>query len=285
MQVDPGNYLRVMTASTGSLQKAIPGLAMTPRKTLLSPSGSYAYVMASNGGDYKGALVAVVDLTSDAVVAYIQVAGGLPFDIAVSPDGTKLYVANESPSGAVAKDKPMNGATSSCPTGNTICVFSTSTYALLSQIKGVFGWLAVSQDSSTLYTWLGNPYYLAINTSTLATSGIGLPSGFYPQAMAIAPSGSEAVLSTASSTATAFFILNTSTNKITGTFPAPAASGLWIGSTETAFSSDGTSLRTLGGCASDFCSTLYGQSFPSGQLICATPISGFSTSEPYGIAF
>jgi hypothetical protein len=81
MQVDPGNYLRVMTASTGTMQKAIPGLAMTPRKTLLSPSGSYAYVMASNGGDYKGALVAVVDLTSDAVVAYIQVAGGLPFDI------------------------------------------------------------------------------------------------------------------------------------------------------------------------------------------------------------
>lgn len=281
IQFDSGNYLLLLSASSGDLLKAIPGLGVNPKKVILSPSGSYAYVMGTNG-EYYNALVSVVDLTAQKVVAYIEVAGGIPWDIAVSPDGTKLYVANGSPSGAVAQAKPLNGVASTCPTGHNICVFNTSTYALIGQVKGVYGWLAVSQDGNTLYTWLQSPYYVAVNTSTLALSAIGLPSGYYPQAMAVAPSGNEAVLSTASTTSTAFFILDTTSNKITGTFPAPAASLRSLGSNAVAFSLDGGSLWTLGGCAQDVCSALYGQSFPSGNVIAQTALEGLG---PNGIVF
>ncbi len=101
------------------------------------------------------------------------------------------------------------------------CVFDTTTYALIGQVAGLYGFLAVSQDGNSLYTWATTPYYVAINTSTLATKGIALPSGFSPGAVAVAPSGNQAVLLTGSSTTTKSFILDTLANQITATFPAP----------------------------------------------------------------
>jgi hypothetical protein len=167
-----------------------------------------------------------------------------------------------------------------------ICVFDTTTYALIGQVAGLYGFLAVSQDGNSLYTWATTPYYVAINTSTLATKGIALPSGFSPGAMAAAPSGNQAILLTASSTATRSFVLDTLTNEITATFPAPAPTGLAYGSNVYAFTPDGSSIWTLGGCINNVsCYTLYGQSFPSGTAIAQTTLPGLSPQLPNGISF
>ncbi len=275
------NFLAVMSASTGRVEAAIPGLVLQPKKALLSPSGAYAYVMAS-GGENHGALVSVVNLATQQVVAYIQAVGGAPFDIALSPDGTKLYMANEQSSGGQGNP----GAVSSCPRGPMICVFDTTTYALIGQVAGLYGFLAVSQDGNSLYTWATTPYYVAINTSTLATKGIALPSGFSPGAVAVAPSGNQAVLLTGSSTTTKSFILDTLANQITATFPAPESALLVGTSSAMAFTPDGSSIWTLGGCNNlDGCYTLYGQSFPSGTAIAQTTLPGFGPFWPSGITF
>jgi YVTN family beta-propeller protein len=55
----------------------------------ITPDGARLYV--SDG--YSGSSVSVIDTSTDVVIATIQV-GAFPFGVAVSPDGTKVYVAN-----------------------------------------------------------------------------------------------------------------------------------------------------------------------------------------------
>lgn len=67
---------------------AIPGPAILPMSAMASRNGTTVYVTTGRGNT-----VAVIDPTSNTVVAQIPV-GGRPWGIALSPDQTRLFTAN-----------------------------------------------------------------------------------------------------------------------------------------------------------------------------------------------
>jgi len=87
------SVVRVLT-SDGTVQKTFPVPNAT--KIVVSPDGQRAYVLTGNR-------VTVLDITKDATrenVGTINVPQGAS-DIAISPDGTHLYVTSDTPSDTV----------------------------------------------------------------------------------------------------------------------------------------------------------------------------------------
>ena len=91
-------YLRVLSAADGTAASVIPGLSKGPKQARLSPSGNILYELSLHSASKK-AWVAVVDLQAGKVARYIHVSPGYPFDLAVSPDGSKLYLATHNQAG------------------------------------------------------------------------------------------------------------------------------------------------------------------------------------------
>jgi hypothetical protein len=275
--LEKGNPILLGTFSTsGELIAKIRGVgySLIRTKVVLSPDGGTAYVMCDDL-DIGPSLVGIVNLASQLVVGYIYADGGALADIAVSPNGKQLFVSvAPGPLGASARfSRPLTTLpVYDCQGENTICAFSTSTFALQNQITGLYGNLSVSQDGSSLYvvTTSNQLALYAVNTSTFRQSAISL-SGFFPRVLVIAPSGNQAVAVGATTTSTfAEMLLDTQTNTMVGalqTPPTPAGTEAGTGSNISTFSPDGSSLWTVL-CTGENCTQMIvGQSFPSGNLI------------------
>jgi hypothetical protein len=163
-----------------------------------------------------------------------------------------------------------------------ICAFSVSTLALKATIQKPHGYMAVSQDSKSLYiSGLGaaDGLFFVSDASTLEVKyqipfpyrSLGPP--------AVSPVGHYAVIFTGpnqQSSVTAY-TLDTSTNRIVSEFfaNAPLGGGVAPGLEGIAFAPNGLSLWMLLGCntfptCGGFDPTgrvLAGVSFPSGQVI------------------
>ena len=131
----------------------------------ISPDGSKAYIGCSEGSS----TVTIINTATNAIISTIPVSSsGETTGITVSPDGTRLYVANYLTS--------------------TVSVVNSATGAIIAVIPvgvSVYG-LAISPDGSKVYIANG----LVINTvnNTIAgniTSGLGAPTG-----VAVGPDGS-----------------------------------------------------------------------------------------------
>ena len=274
--------LFVLSSSTGEIVSQIPGLYSTPRKTILDVTGTYAFVLCT-GTPGKNS-VTVVNLEKQKAVGYVHVGGGSPVDIAMSPNGSKLFVSVQPTSGIggdleeeiAAFSAPATQGVYSCkPEGNSpsVCIFNTGPFGFANTVSGVAGDIAVSQDGTWLYAWNPgeNTYLTAVNTESLAVSKISLPKNNYVYGLAVAPSGDKAVVLAVDGLSTSFLMLDTQTNALAGSFSGTALLAPAFGSNVVAFSPGGDSLWSLGECQVS-CSLLVGQSFPSGNLISQTAL-------------
>ncbi len=227
-------------------------------KVLVSPDGSRVYAADLSGIKYSGdGTIAVLDVSTGTVITTLT--GGLTVDIALSADGSQLYI----------DDNGSSGSGFSCPIGG-ICVFDTSSFALTTQIPNLIGPLAVSQDGNTLYCGPSGSTLSAVNTSTFAVTSLSLPVTFTSLgAVAVRPVGNSAVVFGNGPDGGAGYLLNTSTNQITETFPVPS-----LDLVSAAFAPNGNSIWFLAGPSSS--ESLIQESFPAGQEVTQTPAQGSS---------
>ncbi|EHB49998.1 40-residue YVTN family beta-propeller repeat protein [Mycolicibacterium rhodesiae JS60] len=122
-------------------------LAFSPDGTKLYVTGRL-FVRGTNGSTTESSVVAVVDTAGNAINATINIGG---FDLhteglAVSPDGSRLYVVSNNPA-------DTSGVISD--TGSMVSVVDTATKVVTATIPiglaGTFKDLAISPDGSTLY--------------------------------------------------------------------------------------------------------------------------------------
>ena len=183
----------------------------------MTPDGSKVYV-ASGGGDINNT-VSVIDTATNTVIATIPV-GNLPIGVAVTPDGSKVYVTN-----AIS---------------NTVSVIATATNTVIATIPvGLFyPWgIVVTPDGSKVYVAMdgstgscpfacSNVVVIATATNTVIAT-IGVPSG--PAGVAVTPDGSKVFVANQSGGNVS--VIDTATNIVTTTIPVgdnPIAFGIFI---------------------------------------------------------
>jgi YVTN family beta-propeller protein len=159
-------------------------------------SGSAAAAPFAYIPNYGGDSVTVLDTATNTVTATVPV-GSNPYAVAVSPDGSTVYVTN---SNGVTSISVINA------TSNTV----TATVRVGALPMGV----AVSPDGSTVYVanWGENTVWVintASNTHTATVSGMDRPSG-----VAVSPDGSTAYTSNSDGTVS---VINATSNTITAT--------------------------------------------------------------------
>jgi DNA-binding beta-propeller fold protein YncE len=229
-------------------------------KVLVSPDGSRLYAADLSGIQYSGdGAIEVLDVSTGTVIATLT--GGLTVDIALSADGSRLYV----------DDNGSSGSGFSCPIGG-ICVFDTSTFSLTGEIPNVIGPLALSQDGNTLYCGPAASSVTAIDTSSFAVTPLSLPVTLDAfGVVAVSPVGNSAVVFGNGAGGGVGYLLNTATNQITGTFPVPA-----LDLRAAAFAPNGKTVWFLAGATPS--EMLVEESFPAGQIVTETPAQGDSIS-------
>jgi DNA-binding beta-propeller fold protein YncE len=284
------SMLESFSTATGQMLSQIEGLSFcaVQFKIVVAPGGKHAFVMCQGTGSQNA--IAIVNLDTQSVGAYAHVQGGEPADIAISPNGKQFFLSTTKTGTGVsvqgrgtAPANTVQRPVYECAQVPGVCVFNTSTFALAAQVSVPAGHLAISQDGGSLYVWdattFGQPFYV-VNTTSLAVSTIDLPDGALAYTMAVSPVGNVAVLSAfTQSGGQPYYLLDTQTNQVTGTFPAPLfPPGIYptFGSNVMAFSLDGASVWSLG-CVGNSCSVVSGQSFPSGNMIAETSL-GYSSA-------
>jgi DNA-binding beta-propeller fold protein YncE len=225
-------------------------------KVLVSPDESVVYEADLSGVKYTNAgTVGVLSVSNGDTVG--SVTGSLTLDIALSADGSQLYV----------DDNGSSGSGHDCPIGG-VGVFDTSTFALTAEIPNVLGFLALSQDGNSLYVGPSENSLTIVNTSSFAVTEISLPIALTSLgAVAVSPVGNMAVAYGNTSTGALGYVVDTSTNQVTGQFPVPGA-----GISSAAFAPDGNSIWFLSGTAPS--EMLVQESFPEGVVVTQTPAQG-----------
>jgi len=221
----PGRFGRVVTA-LGVVLAVLMG-ALT---TSVSP-------VAATGGP------------SHSVLATVTV-GSFPVGVAVSPDGSRVYVANQE--------------------GGSVSVINTSNNTVVATVTGLLGpvGVAVSPDGSRVYvTNNGAGSVSVINTSNntvVATVTVGV----FPVGVAVSPDGSRVYVANIGGNSVS--VINTSNNTVVATVT------VGIGATGVAVSPDGSRVYVpnVGGGSVSVINT-------SNNTVVATVTVG---SGPYGVA-
>ena len=226
-------------------------------------------VTASNGG-YSGAAgnisVPITAPTQNSVIAIVEVTNvdsrSALSDLALSPDGSRLYVASNSnhtnagtisiidtATSRVARTIPLStGATDIAPSPDSrlyaldlwgsLKVIDTATNTITSAITPASGAgrFEVNPDSSRLYTINGDGTVSVINTANNAvTQTIPIaPVGRRLSSLAISPDGRSVYVSDSIDTVTT---IDTATNTVTNVIQIPLID--WAGLSDLAVSPDG----------------------------------------------
>ena len=190
------NAVTVINTSTNSVVGSVAtsggqinGLAVSAA----GANGQYKLYASNQNTNTISVITATPSTNTYGVSSTMQVGQFLPAGLALSPDGTKLYVANYSSSSV----RVMNTATGQ-PIGNPIAVGALP-----------YG-LAISPDGSKVYTAnSGSNTVSVINTTTNQVSSIAV--GSNPFGIAISPDGSVLYAPNANDTVS---VINTKTNAI-----------------------------------------------------------------------
>jgi YVTN family beta-propeller protein len=116
---DGSNNVSVIDAATENITAGVP-VGNYPYGVAFSPDGTKVYVANSNDNT-----VSVIDTATNNVTATVPVGNGgrghhggnYPYGVAVSPDGTKVYVTNEGSNTVSVIDTATNNVTASVPVG------------------------------------------------------------------------------------------------------------------------------------------------------------------------
>ena len=160
-------------------------------------AASYAYVANVNSST-----VSVIDTANNSVVTTITV-GTYPYGVAVSPDGSRVYVTNQC-------------ASSSCTNG-TVSVIDTASGLTTSIGVGTnpIG-VVVSPDGSRVYvTNYGSNTVSVIDTATDQVTGSPIPVGSGPVGVAVSPDGSRVFVANANSNTVS--VIDTANNSLVTT--------------------------------------------------------------------
>jgi YVTN family beta-propeller protein len=214
------NTVSVIDTTSNTVVATIPGFAR-PFGVAVTPDGSKVYV--TNGGDDNpvfgvtfGDTVSVIDTATNTMVATIGV-GANPFGVAVTPDGSKVYVTNRG-------DNPLFGGTVSVIDTATNTVVATIGVGILP--RGV----AVTPDGSKVYVANDNSSVSVIDTATnteVATITFDPDPlyGVWPSPYGVAVTRDGGKLYVVSDSVGTVLVIDTATNTVTAritTGPRPS---------------------------------------------------------------
>ena len=221
---------RILLLELLAFTAAIPQLGLA--------STAYAYVSNISGNN-----ISVVDTASGSVVASISVPVG-PDGIAVTPDGTAVYVV--------------------CQSANSVAVISTASNSVISTINvgSEPVQVAISPNGALAYVVnQGSNTVSVINTATKSvTATIGL--GASPSGLAFSADSSTAYVANAHSGTVS--MISTSSNSVTGSFVAGS------GPASVALSPNGAFAYV----ANQYSGTVTVHALPSGMIVAT--INGLS---------
>ncbi|MGI9164569.1 MAG: beta-propeller fold lactonase family protein [Mycobacterium sp.] len=244
--------LVIDTATNATIHTIAAGV--TPQSVVLSPDGSRLYVTdwaeASNAifPTTNGA-VSVIDTAANAMIGRVEVGHG-PSAIAVSPDGTTLYVANETDATVSVIDIATNAVTHTVAVGRmplgvaaspdgkhvyvvgygvkTVTVIDTATAVVSSTIPVPYsaGGVVVSPDGNRLYvihslSW--DSIVSVIDPAAGTVIGtVGVP--VYPRAVAVSPDGRRLYVANCDNNATtgctkSVWVVDTAARVVTNVIP------------------------------------------------------------------
>jgi YVTN family beta-propeller protein len=158
--------------------------------------------------------VSVIDTAINTVVGLPIPVGDFPFGVAVSPDGSKVYVAN------------AGYATHN----STVSVIATATNTVIGTIPVGYlaNGIAVTPDGSTVYVATANSSSVSV-ISTATNTVVGtIPVGYIPEGVvvAVSPDGSKLYVTNASGGTVS--VISTATNTVVGTIPVSFPFGVAV---------------------------------------------------------
>ena len=221
---DGANTVSVIDTASNTVIATIPG-GIHPYGVAASPDGSKVYVTNEGGAitfPAPPATVSVIDTATNTVTATITV-GPLNADapgVAVTPDGSKVYVTNEQSNSVSVIDTATNAVTATIPTG-PVCQGNNGC-----STSGPIG-VAVSPDGSKVYVANAVGTVSVIDTATNTVTAT-IPVGSGPFGVAVSPDGSKVYVANGVGTVS---VIDTATNTVTATIPVgvePLAFGVFI---------------------------------------------------------
>ncbi len=174
-----------------------------PISLVLSPNGNTLYV-TENGN------IHIINTLNNSVVAVISVLD--PSGICISPDGSRLYVANFS--------------------DNTVSVINTTTYIAIDTIPVgpvPFG-ICVTSDGSKVYVANLSGYSVSVINTTTNTVSHTIGVGTNPEGVSITSDGTKVYVPNSNDNTVS--VINTAANYVTATIPVgvqPGSFGNFIG--------------------------------------------------------
>jgi len=246
--------LSVINTQTNTVTTTIPLAVGGP--VAVNPAGTLVYV--ANGGPSGSDNLSVLNATTNTVTATI-VLDGNPAGVAVSPDGSKVYVSN----------------------GNNVSVIDTATNLVTANIPmGIGpGDLVVSPDGSKIYVTdynstsdqlTMNPIYNGtvevIDAATNTVTSI-ITVGKWPMGIAISPDGTK-VYSTNYEDGT-ISVIDTATNTVTATMQNPYGSwAIAVNPTGTrVYATSDYNISVIDAATNTIIANVYDQSLPQGLAV------------------
>jgi YVTN family beta-propeller protein len=187
----------VIDTAVDKVTATIPVTAGPPQYLAFAPDGKRVYVSIFN--DQKTInLVGVLDTTSNSIVSTIPV-GTRPYALAVTPDGSRLYVPNHD--------------------SGTVSVIDTATSKVTTDIKVAPNphWAAISNDGTRAYTANHEAGLITIidtsNNSVVGEVRVQVS----PHSLAVAPS--KPLVANVNYDSDSLTVIDTTTEKVVATVP------------------------------------------------------------------
>jgi YVTN family beta-propeller protein len=225
----PGSSISVINVATRAVSVMItdPSRLHSPLGIVFAPDGLTAY--AANRGQITspGNSVAVIDVATNTVTAAVRVAN-YPMSVAVTPDGSKVYVSTDVDSGAVSVIDADTEAVSSVDTSDHPLGYMTG---IASAPNGDTVYLAAQPGRDThtgLFPESGYGYTVAVlDTDSDTVSGLVPTVGTTPVSVALSPDDQTAyVLGRGTVSSAVVSVIDTATDVATKGIFLPSGNSL-----------------------------------------------------------